>query len=188
MLDAWTPRDGLAAVPFKREDGRREEGEGRRDDLERDHGGGVVASVVLGGASDGEDGGDACYGGQQLPLPPQWRRRQRRQWKKHHRCQEKARQQKQQQQKQQQQQQQQQQPSQVVCQSNHQSNRGGVTALTGAAQPLQPLFFSKLQHLELADVSALHHLPRGILQHHSLKHLVLDVYSGASLFCFCLQR
>ncbi|CAI7892954.1 unnamed protein product [Closterium sp. NIES-53] len=161
MLDAWTPKDGMAAVPFLKEDEEREEGEGRRNDVTRVHGGNVVASVVLGGASGGEDVEASC--GQQLP--PQWRRRQRRQWMKLHRCHEKALLQ---------QQQQQQQLSQVDCQ-------GGVATVTAAAQPRQPLFFSKLQHLELADVSALHQLPRGILQHHSLKHLVLDGYSGASL-------
>ncbi|CAI5518679.1 unnamed protein product [Closterium sp. Naga37s-1] len=178
MLDAWTvkPRDESAAVPSKREGGKkREEGGGRRDDMEREHGGDVVDVVGSGGARDGEDVEASYDGQQQLPLPPQWRRRQRRQRKKLHHSQEKARQQ----------QQQQQQASQVVRQSNLQSNQGGVAALTAAAQPRQPLFFSKLQHLELADVSALHHLPRGILQHHSLKHLVLDGYSGASLSAAC---
>ncbi|CAI5940768.1 unnamed protein product [Closterium sp. NIES-64] len=178
MLDAWTvkPRDESAAVPSKREGGKkREEGGGRRDDMEREHGVDVVDLVGSGGARDREDVEASYDGQQQLPLLPQWRRRQRRQRKKLHDGQEKARQQ----------QQQQQQASQVVCQGNNQSNQGGVAALTAAAQPRQPLFFSKLQHLELADVSALHHLPRGVLQHHSLKHLVLDGYSGASLSAAC---
>ncbi|CAI5468351.1 unnamed protein product [Closterium sp. Yama58-4] len=174
MLDAWTPRDGLAAaVPFLKEEEEREEGEGRRNGITRVYGGAVVAPVVsegAGGASGGEDVEASC--GQQRP--PQWRRQQRRQRKKLHRCREKALLQQQQTPPFLPPQQQQQQVSQVDCQS-------GVTTVTAAAQPRQPLFFSKLQHFELADVSALHQLPRGILQHHSLKHLVLDGYSGGSL-------
>ncbi|CAI5467946.1 unnamed protein product [Closterium sp. Yama58-4] len=151
-LDAWTLRDrndsGLAAVPFVREDGEREMGDGQtpRNGIKRE--------------SDEGDVEASC--GQQLP--PQWRRRQRRQRKRFCRCQDKVWQQQQQQQ---------------------QSTKGCVTTVTAVAQPRQPLFFSKLQHFELADVSALQHLPRGILQHHLLKHLVLDGFSGASLSAAC---
>ncbi|CAI5502535.1 unnamed protein product [Closterium sp. Naga37s-1] len=113
-------------------------------------------AVVLAVSGGASDGEDVeASCGQQLP--PGWRRRQRRQWKKLHLCQDKV---------------QQQQPS-------------GVATVTAAAQPRQPLFFSKLQHLQLADVPALQHLPRGILQHHSLKHLVLDGYSGDYLSATC---
>ncbi|CAI5502086.1 unnamed protein product [Closterium sp. Naga37s-1] len=157
-LDAWTtPRDGcgLAAVPF--EGGERGVGEGRRNGVISDDDVNMVVLVMSEGASDAEDVEASC--GQQLR--PQWRKRQRRQRKKLLRCQEKAQQQRQ------------------------RSKQGGVGTASAAAQPRHPLFFSKLQHLDLADVSALHQLPRGILQHHSLKHLLLDGYSGASLSATC---
>ncbi|CAI7830090.1 unnamed protein product [Closterium sp. NIES-54] len=159
-LDAWTHTDtdgaGPEAVPSVGGDWQREVGERRRNDIKRDDDADVVVLAVSGGASDGEDV-EASRGQQ---VPPGWRRRQRRQWKKLHLCQDKVQQQ-------------------------QLSKQGAVTTVTSAAQPRQPLFFSKLQHLELADVSALQHMPLGILQHHSLKHLVLDGYSGAYLSATC---
>ncbi|CAI5503013.1 unnamed protein product [Closterium sp. Naga37s-1] len=164
-LDAWTHPDtdgrGLPAVPSVGRVGVRELGEGPRNDIKRSDDADVVVLAVSGGASDGEDVEASC--GQQRPHG--WRRRQRRQWKKLHLCHGKV----------QQQQQKQQQPS----------KQGGVATVSAAAQPRQPLFFSKLQHLELADVPAMQHLPRGILQHHSLKHLVLDGYPGEYLSATC---
>ncbi|CAI5983810.1 unnamed protein product [Closterium sp. NIES-65] len=164
-LDAWTHPDtdgrGLPAVPSVGRVGVRELEEGPRNDIKRSDDADVVVLAVSGGASDGEDVEASC--GQQRPHG--WRRRQRRQWKNLHLYHGKV----------QQQQQKQQQPS----------KQGGVATVSAAAQPRQPLFFSKLQHLELADVPAMQHLPRGILQHHSLKHLVLDGYPGEYLSATC---